>query len=164
MSDYLKLIYRWQSNVVFLQNNLCLSDDLEIRGMTLGLAHDIPLGYKENLCKVWRKFIHKQLSYMAEEKTRNWKSQWGPHKGHDVIMALTFDSKMLRCLSPKSVMKYDVSRLKSIWVIVQQLSIDWTCQYDLDLWSFDPKTYTSRYLPIKSVGSKLFEVSCYIKV
>ena len=52
VTDYLKLIHRWQSNVVFLRNNLCVSDDLEIRGMTLGQAHDIPLGYKEDFCKV----------------------------------------------------------------------------------------------------------------
>ena len=34
---------------------------------------------------------------------------------------------------------------KPIWVIVLQLSLDWACQYDHELWPFDLKIY--RYLP-----------------
>ena len=49
------------------ENNLCLSDDLEtrvmtlgqghglqIKGITLGQGHDRPLGYKEHFCTINR--------------------------------------------------------------------------------------------------------------
>ena len=50
------------------ENNLCLSDDLELRVLVLSQDHDTPLHYKEHMCKVWWKSIRRQLNYKAKGK------------------------------------------------------------------------------------------------
>ena len=88
------------------------------------------------------------LSVLVETRKLT-KSERASPKGMMLPRPWPLTPKYLYVFRSKSENEVWCLWIKPIWVIVLKLSIDWTSQYDLDLWLFDPKIY--RCVPLSSI-------------